>query len=54
MNLTTHCHLVPKVRMSGDIHLPPIYLHGVDRDNFTFLTGINISMSYIKEICGLE
>jgi hypothetical protein len=34
--LTAHHHLVPMLRMSGAIRFPPIRLHGVDRDSFTF------------------
>jgi len=36
MMSTTHLHLVLRLRISGAIPLlPPIYLHGMDRDNFT-------------------
>ena len=36
MNLTTRLHLVLRLRISGAIPLlPPICLHGLDRDNFT-------------------
>ena len=35
MKLTTHLHLVPRLRMSGSITvLPPICLHVVDRNLF--------------------
>jgi hypothetical protein len=37
MNLTTHLHLVLKLRVSAALFLPsPVCLHGMDRDNFTF------------------
>ena len=37
MKLTTRLHLVSRLRMSGGIPLlPPISLHGMDKDNFTF------------------
>jgi hypothetical protein len=35
--LTTHLHLAPRLRKSGTIPLlPPVYLHNVERENFTF------------------
>jgi len=33
---TTHPHLASKLRMSGDVCPPPIYLYGMLGDNFTF------------------
>jgi len=37
MNLTTHRHLVTRLRISGAVPLlPPRCLHGADRYNFTF------------------
>ena len=35
MKLSTRLHLAPRLRMSRAL-LPPICLHGVDRDSFTF------------------
>jgi hypothetical protein len=37
MELATHLHLVPSLRMSGAILLLPICLNAVDRDSFTFV-----------------
>jgi hypothetical protein len=37
VKLTTHLHLVPRLRMGGAMPLlPPIYLHAVQRDSFAF------------------
>jgi len=36
LNLTTHLHLVHRLRMSGAVPLPPIHLDEVDRDNISF------------------
>ena len=37
MKLTTHPHLVQRLRMSGTIPSLPTCLHGVQEDNFTFI-----------------
>jgi hypothetical protein len=37
MKLTILLHLMPRLRISGDIPLlPSVCLHGVDREDFTF------------------
>jgi len=38
VKLTIHLHLVYRLRMNGVIPLPPMFLHGVDRESpiFTF------------------
>jgi hypothetical protein len=42
--LTTHLHLVPRLRMSGAIPLlPPVSLHGMDRKTLPFSATISIS-----------
>jgi hypothetical protein len=35
VKLNTHLHLLPRVGMSGPV--PPLSLHGMHRDNFTFI-----------------
>ena len=35
MKLTSDLHLVPRLRVNGCVPLLPMYLHGVDSDNFT-------------------
>jgi hypothetical protein len=37
MMLTTHLHITLRLIMNRDILLLPVRLHGVDRDNFTFV-----------------
>jgi hypothetical protein len=38
VTLTTHLHLVPRLRISGAVPpLPPVSLHGVDRNNFHYI-----------------
>ena len=48
VKLTTHLHLVPRLRKSGVISLlPPLTsLQGVDRDNFIFYSTQNIQLVY--------
>ena len=38
MQLTTHLHLVPRIRLSGAKHLLLQCLHGVEEKNFTYFT----------------
>jgi hypothetical protein len=38
MKLTTKLHLMPKLRMSGNIPLFPVQLHGMDWHSFAFLS----------------
>jgi hypothetical protein len=46
--LASHLHLVPRLRMSADIHrLPPIRFHDVDRDNSTFFTVLTTAHSWM-------
>ena len=39
---TTHPHLASKLRMSGDMSPPPIYLYGMHSHNFTFTFFFNL------------
>jgi hypothetical protein len=48
MMLTTQLHLAPCLRMSGAV--PPLCLHGVDMDNFTFYSPSVKNASHILKL----
>jgi hypothetical protein len=56
VNLTTHLHLVSRLRMSGGIPLLPLYvrLHGLDRDNLTFTRSRVRCVYYCRSIFELK
>ena len=45
-NLTTHLHPMLRSRMGGAIPTPTVCLHGMDRENFTFIKN-NIFFSFL-------
>jgi hypothetical protein len=47
LNLTTLLYLVQKLK-SMELHLTSIYLHGMNRDNFTFTYTNLVSFEVIK------
>lgn len=49
--LTTHLHLVVRLRLSGAPPLPPsICLQGLHRDNFTFTTVLSLPALTIQHL----
>jgi hypothetical protein len=52
--LTTHLHQAPRLRMNGaTLLLHPVYLHGMDRDNFTlsFYQMVLLSLTLERQKC---
>ena len=43
-DLTTHLHLLPRLRMTGAVPPPPLYFHGVHGDNFILYTFSFVSL----------
>ena len=39
--MTTHFHIMPRLRMNGAVSPVPIHLHDVQSDNFTFTCNEN-------------
>jgi hypothetical protein len=45
--IITHINTVPRLRVSGVIHrLPPVCLHGMNRENFTFYPDFSLRYNY--------
>jgi hypothetical protein len=52
VKLTSHLHIMSRLRLSGDIPLLPLYvrLHILDRDNFTFTRSCVRCIYYYRSI----
>jgi hypothetical protein len=49
--LTTHLHLMPRLRTSGAIHLLPLYaFHGVGKENFYQPSSTNLFRSHYMSL----
>jgi hypothetical protein len=53
VKLTTHLQIVSRLRMNGAVRLlPPIWFHGLDRDDFNFVT-LPLETIKVKNFCGV-